>query len=52
MRIHKDKRSGLVKRAALCFFLGMTSSFIVVAEPEQAQQPGFDLLELRLALGN
>lgn len=48
MRTHKNKRSVLFKRAALCFFLGITLNSAVAAEPEAAQQAGFDLLELRV----
>lgn len=48
MRIQETQRSTFFKRAALCFILGITISFSVAAEPQQAQQPGFDLLELRV----
>lgn len=46
MRIHGN--NSLVQRTTLCLFLGISSSFVAVAEPEQAQQSGFDLLELRI----
>ncbi len=48
MRIQETQRSTFFKRAALCFILGITINFSVAAEPQQAQQPGFDLLELRV----
>lgn len=48
MRTYENKRSTLFKQAALCFFLGLNLNSAVIAEPEQAQQAGFDLLELRV----
>ena len=49
MQKYETKRSALLKRVALCFFLGVNLNSALAAEPEQqAQQATFDLLELRV----